>query len=75
MRRITRRSVYAVADSLLRERKAITQHEVHEKIEEKLGRKLTKYEKARVTLLLRNRYTVIRISRRKENGSRVVYFR
>gem|GEM_PF-4186847 len=46
MRRISRRLIREVAESLMSDGKTVSQHEVHREIEKRVGRELTKYEKA-----------------------------
>ncbi len=72
--RISKRWIKRVANEKLREKGRITQIEIHEEIERRLGRELTHGEKIRITLVLKNEYFVENEERDKENGQRIYLF-
>lgn len=72
--RISKRWIKRVANEKLREKGRITQIEIHEEIERRLGRELTHGEKIRITLVLKNEYLVENEERDKENGQRIYLF-
>lgn len=74
MRKITKLIIVHCADELLNKHGRITQIAVHKAIEERLGRKLTRHEKSRITQVLRNRYVVSETRIDGKSKKRIEYF-
>ena len=74
MMKITKLTIASCADELLNMQERITQIDVHKAIEERLGRKLTRHEKSRITQVLRNRYVVSKTIIDTKSKRRIEYF-
>ena len=72
--RISKRLIRRVADNLISKKGVVSQYEIHEEIERKLGRSLTTGEKVRITLILRNEYIVDRVDVEKDSRIKIEFF-
>ncbi len=72
--RIPKRVITKVANRMLRQNHTVTQLEVQKEIEKYLKRKLSKYEKARITLVLEEHYRVKRRKIDPKTKRKVIYF-
>ena len=72
--KISKMLIVKCADNLLLKHGRFTQFEVHKAIEKLLNRKLDKYEKARITQVVRRTYVLVHIEIDSRTKRRILEF-
>lgn len=72
--KLSKRLILKVAYDVYEQYGEFTQHDIHEKIEQHLGRTLTISEKRRITQILRREFVAVKTERDRTNYRIYIYF-